>query len=190
MHTWAPSYVKVWVYTGACSLAVPRLVWEAQDLCATRVFSCKSVYALNGIPLGVVQCTAWTLVHSFPGGEETITGEAGVWLLPLSSGENLRTQVKRKEEENPPLILWLFFFFQLHNVKCHRDNVQSRLTCSPFKPKGKPKIHMSSSTAVQKSEAHRSEVRLLWFLLGLTIRSLNFLSLNVVICRVGRSHGS
>lgn len=82
------------------------------------------------------------------------------------------------------------FFFQLHNVKCHRDNVQSRLVFSPFKPNGKPKMDVSSSTVVQKSEAHRSEVRLLWFLLGLTIRSLNLLGLNVVICRVGHSHGS
>ena len=100
---------SVGLLRGPAPLSVPRLVWEDRDLCATCVFSCKLVYALNCIPLDVVQCTAWTLVHSFPGGEESITDEAGVWLVPLLSGENLRTQVKRKEEENTPLILWLFF---------------------------------------------------------------------------------
>ena len=106
----------------------------------------------------------------------------------IEQGELEDTGEKERGRKSSPDFVAIFFF-QLHKVKCHRDNVQSRLTCSPLKPKGKPKIHVSSSTAVQKSEARRSEVRLLWFLLGLTIRSLNFLSLNVVICRVGRSHG-
>ena len=68
--------------------------------------------------------------------------------------------------------------------------MHSRLVFSPFKPNGRPKMNVSSSTVVQKSEAHRFGVRLLWFLLDLTIRSLNLLSLNVVICRMGHSHGS
>lgn len=105
-------------------------------------------------------------------------------------GELEDTGENERGRKSSPHFMAIFFFFQLHNVKCHRDNVQSRLVFSPFKPNGKPKMDVSSSTVVQNSEAHRSEVRLLWFLLGLTIRSLNLLGLNVVICRVGHSHGS
>lgn len=107
----------------------------------------------------------------------------------IERGELEDTGEKERGRKSSPHFVAIFFP-QLHNIKCHRDNVQSRLVFSPFKPNGGPKMNVSCSTVVQKSEAHRSEVSLLWFLLDLTIRSLNLLSLNVVICRMGHSHGS
>lgn len=107
----------------------------------------------------------------------------------IEQGELEDTGEKERGRKSSPHFVAIFSP-QLYNVKCHRDNVQSRLAFSPFKPNGRPKMNVSSSTVVQKSEAHRFEVRLLSFLLDLTIRSLNLLSFNVVICRMGHSHSS
>ena len=55
-------------------------------------------------------------------------------------GELEDTGENERGRKSSPHFMAIFFFFQLHNVKCHRDNVQSRLVFSPFKPNGKPKM--------------------------------------------------
>lgn len=84
---------------GAHSLAVPRRVLDAHNLCATCVSSYKLICDVNGTPLDLGQCTAWILIRSCPGREETSQLNAGVWLVPLASEGELEDTVEGEERE-------------------------------------------------------------------------------------------